>query len=446
MKQINLIKIAMLVLMSSLMLEMNAQGFAGFRTGKNAGVNGVFFNPASIARSNYKWDANLVSIDAGLLFDAVTGIDTIFKKGGKGDVFQDYIKNSFKINAAMNVDVYGLSAMMAIDENSSIAVTSRFRAMANFNDIGGFGKMNENDGVYTFIGEQQQKGSINMWKEVGVSFATTVAKTEKFMMTAGISAKYLTGGANQYGSIDNFSGTANISGEPYLTNTYGRVALGCSVGEFEKGTAKGLATDIGFVIERLNDEDDSKVFKTPYKYRLGVSILDIGAIKYHTNNESYGDYNIHIAPNEKLNIAEIENKNGTELKNYLNSKPAYFTNNNPIQRSYNVSLPTSVLVNLDWAVNRNFFVDVTTLVSLIGKDNLYSSHQANYLSITPRYEGKIFSLYLPVAYNEISTLTAGVGLKLGPVFISSNSFFSSMVNNFNQVDIQAGLRFGFKNI
>ncbi len=445
MKQITLIKLAMLVLMTSLMLELNAQGFAGFKTGKNAGVNGVVYNPASIARSNYKWDVNLLSVDAGVLFDAVTGLDTIFSGSGKGELFQDYVKNSFKINGAMNFDVMGPSGMMAIDENSSIAVTSRFRAMANITDAGGFAKMRENEGNYTFTGEPQQKGNINMWKEIGVSFATTVAKTEKYIITSGISAKYLTGGGNQYISIDNFSGTANTSADPYLTNTYGRIAIGSSVDEFEKGTAKGLGTDMGFVIERRNDEVKGQVFKTPYKFRLGVSILDIGAIKYHTNNESYGDYNIHIAPNEKLNVAELDNKTGTELKNYLDSKTAFFTNNNPSQRSYTVSLPTSALVNFDWAVNRNFFVDVTTQVSLIGKDNLYSAHQTNYVAVTPRYEGRIFSVYLPVAYNEVSKLTAGVGVKLGPVFIGSNSFFTSMADNFNQADIQVGLRLGLKN-
>jgi Family of unknown function (DUF5723) len=444
MKQITLIKITLLLVIATLVKDASAQGFAGFRTGKNAGVNGVFFNPASIARSNYKWDVNLGSIDATFLFDAATGLDTVFKKSGKDELFQDYVKSSFKINGAINLDVYGPSMMMAIDENSSIAITSRFRAMANATDVGGFAKMNENEGLYTFIGEKKQKGNINMWKEIGATFATTLSKTDKYIVTSGISAKYLTGGANKYMSLDNFSGTANVTGEPYLTNTYGRVALGSSVDDFEKGTAKGFGTDIGFVAERLNDEVKGKVFKTPYKYRLGVSILDIGAIKYHTNNESYGDYNIHIAPNEKLILAELDNKTGTELKNYLDNKTGYFTNNNPQQRSYTVSLPTSALVNFDWAINHNFFVDMSTQISLIDKDNLYSAYQTNYVAVTPRYEGRIFSLYLPMAYNEVSKLTAGVGVKFGPLFIGSNSFFTSMADNFNQVDIQLGLRLGLK--
>jgi hypothetical protein len=39
-----------------IILNSNAQNFSSLNVGKNAGVNGLFTNPASIANSNYKWD------------------------------------------------------------------------------------------------------------------------------------------------------------------------------------------------------------------------------------------------------------------------------------------------------------------------------------------------------------------------------------------------------
>ena len=43
-----------------------AQDFSGYRSGNYTGVNGVFFNPANIADSRYRWDFNLFSISTSL--------------------------------------------------------------------------------------------------------------------------------------------------------------------------------------------------------------------------------------------------------------------------------------------------------------------------------------------------------------------------------------------
>jgi len=56
-----------------------AQTYPGYRTGDYTGVNGVFFNPANIADSRYKWDINVFAIDgfvgtnkSGLRFSDIT--------------------------------------------------------------------------------------------------------------------------------------------------------------------------------------------------------------------------------------------------------------------------------------------------------------------------------------------------------------------------------------
>jgi hypothetical protein len=38
--------------------------FNGYRSGNYTGVNGVFFNPANIADSRYRWDFNLFNLSA----------------------------------------------------------------------------------------------------------------------------------------------------------------------------------------------------------------------------------------------------------------------------------------------------------------------------------------------------------------------------------------------
>ncbi len=43
-----------------------AQDFPGYRTSNYTGVNGVFYNPANIADSRYRWDFNLFSISTSV--------------------------------------------------------------------------------------------------------------------------------------------------------------------------------------------------------------------------------------------------------------------------------------------------------------------------------------------------------------------------------------------
>ena len=41
-----------------------AQDFPGYRAGNYTGVNGVFFNPANLADSRYRFDFNLISVSS----------------------------------------------------------------------------------------------------------------------------------------------------------------------------------------------------------------------------------------------------------------------------------------------------------------------------------------------------------------------------------------------
>src|SRR5687767_7701625 len=56
-------KILLSGLLAASAFALNAQSFSGLRTGNYTGVNGVFYNPANIADSRYKYDVNLFSID-----------------------------------------------------------------------------------------------------------------------------------------------------------------------------------------------------------------------------------------------------------------------------------------------------------------------------------------------------------------------------------------------
>jgi Family of unknown function (DUF5723) len=438
MKQ-NIILPLMAVLFITISQNSFAQGFSGARNGKQTGISGVFYNPANIATDNKKWEINIGAGTAGIAFNGMEGTDSVLNRGIKGNVINRYVQSQFKINAAANADLFGPGVRYSFAPGQAVALTTRFRAMGNIHEMGGTISINEGDSIGSFSGLPTQKMSLNAWGELGVSYAATIVNTPKHLFTAGITAKYLYGGVNKYIFAKNLKVEAFGGQNSYLTSTLGRVSIGSSIDDEHKKRGRGWGVDIGFVYEKRNEKKDAH--STPYKYRVSVSVLDVGAIQYSANDTSYGDYNIHIPSGSKFMLNELYNKNGAEIKRHLDAHPAYFTNNEIGRSKYSVSLPASALVSVDVPLNKSLFVEATASLNLVDKNDQYNSFSANYISLTPRFEYKKLAVYTPVTYHAISGVNAGLSVKLGSFYIGSNSLFTMVKENQNkgQFDIHAGI-------
>jgi len=105
-------------------------------------------------------------------------------------------------------------------------------------------------------------------------------------------------------------------------------------------------------------------------------------------------------------------------------------------------LPTTLQANVDWAINRGFFVDLAGQLSFKNKQDIYSPFYSNNITLTPRYEGRAFGIYLPINYNQITNFNAGISLRAGPFFLGSGSVITALLDKSKQADIHFGIRFG----
>lgn len=62
--------------------------------------------------------------------------------------------------------------------------------------------------------------------------------------------------------------------------------------------------------------------------------------------------------------------------------------------------------------------------------------------LTPRYEGKIASFWLPLSYNNLTKWNAGFSVQVGPVFVGSGSVLTALTGDSKQADFHMGVRFG----
>ena len=119
-----------------------------------------------------------------------------------------------------------------------------------------------------------------------------------------------------------------------------------------KFNGQGFGGDIGFVYEyRPNDVDYSMYtndrWANKYKFKIGVSVLDVGMIHFNKTGNLAANYNTDIPAGNQFDLNALNGKSFGEFIPVLNGSP-YFVAGTPQSSSYNVNLPTTVQANIDY--------------------------------------------------------------------------------------------------
>lgn len=441
-------------------LQLQAQDFSGYRISNYAGVNAVFFNPASIADSHFKWDVNLLSLNGSIgnnngdfkLKDLFNTNSNNFKN--------KFLKGSDNINATINADILGPSIMFHLTKKSVIALTSRVRAMGNIKDFDGdFINAIINPTIsttpYNIASTGNSRIVTNYWAEFGATYSREIINKGSNYLSVGATLKYLSGAGNSNVQINQFKTTINADAKGvFVGNTSGTTAIGISGSQlndfsfvnFYRNGNNGMGGDVGIVYEYRPEhamvagpavKDNNK-----YKFKISLSILDIGAIKYSMRENSSGAYNMHINGSDQFYLQQLKDKNIDQIKKILDANPAFFSHLPASDvTTFTAHLPTTLQGDIDYHFKKGFFVNVGGQINLVSKTNPYSAYQYNSVTITPHYEGKLFGIYIPVNYNELSHFNAGLTVRGGMFFIGSGSLITAMAKS-KQVDLYVGFHCG----
>lgn len=422
-------------------LTLNAQSYLGYYHDNYAGVQSVLFNPASIADSNFRADINLFSV-------SITGTNDYYGV----NVF-DLFKGSYNLetqakqfrsdsnNFILNADLLGPSVMFNIKPKHSLALFTRARAVVNIHDINGevFNQLtddfNANQDFNLAAGNFNMTG--NSWGELGLSYAGVFMNKGKHFLKGGLTLKYLQGIANTYTQGDNVTVIYDYNAvlPPSSTiQTTGTLIYGGN-SDFSKSfneldfdsKSSGIGGDLGIVYEY---RPEFKNFTAnEYKLRFGLSVTDIGSIKYDENEEKTYDLN--------QTVTEAQYEGADSMGEFLDNNYTV----TETKDSKKVTLPTALHANVDWNFYRKFYVNVNGDINLIDKKELNSSAFANTISVTPRYETKFLGFYLPLNYMDYRGFQAGAGFRVGPLFVGSGSVITNLISDESKgFDIHAGLK------
>ncbi len=410
-----------------------AQSFIGSTIDNYAGIHSVLINPANAANSRMKLDINLFSASTFVGNDFIS-IDLSDVKNIT-DSFEfdtDAKKNPMANNNFFgNVDILGPSVLFNLNEKSSIAISTRARTFFNLHNIGGelYEIIRSYDEADNFnISMNDLSGVVHAWAEIGLTFGRVVLEKDKHFLKAGATLKYLGGAGGVFGLSPLL--TANYTNNESLTTTgslnYGYTSDFDSQEINFSDVSGGFGADLGVVYEfRETDNLD----ENPYKFRVGLSVTDMGAINYKSTS------NIRYDMNATIDATQFEDKDLEEVleENYKATEALEETK---------FGLPTAIQIFADYSITNRFFVGAQGAFSAKKVSDVPMSNIINSFSVTPRFEMRWISVYSPLSVRQYdSSFAWGFGLRFGPLTIGSSSILTSLISSSSRsVDVYVGLK------
>ena len=424
--------------------------FSGITTSKRIGIINVGLNPSELANLNNHFEVQLFSSSINVSNNKIGFSDILNGNNLENIIF----KGTEPVN--FNVDTEFLGPGFAIKLLKwGFAVTSKGHIKANIIDVDpNLGSALTNSSLNAIGGsalissDKNQRINGTAWGEIGFSAAHKIFENKKHKINAGLTLKLLFPGAFANIGVDKFNGriTDNL-GNLQLTNVNANlnIAYTGSLGnEFTNtsdytksvfGNLQGIATDIGVNYQLLGSGKN-------YKLKIGAALKNIGSMTFKSSSNYSTNYTLAIQGSQQLNLNQFQNTNG--VKNIeqilLNSG---FLNKSAQNRNFKIQLPTVFNFYADIKIITKINITLFTqqkIKSNSGNDQITSQ---NIISATPRFSVGFFEAYIPVAINEISGTTAGIGFRFGGFFLGSNSVLTALSNEGKQADFYTGFRFGF---
>ena len=446
-----------------------AQDFIGMTNSNYSGLYGVGLQPASIVDSRISFDLiiNSTNAELGNTVISVSRNDLLGDSSiGSYLKFRD-VKGDRQVYA--NVNAMGPSAMWHYKHKYYFALTTRTRAIVNIHNVdadmakllsdtyllGDTTALNFSQGLSTSgFGLKAM-----VWGEVGATFGMKILEVGPHYLKGAGTIKYLKSGSSAYFVADDID--YKVIGDSVLSINSAGIKYGIAKGVLENanslidGSRSGLGIDLGIVYEYRPEKDKAKYLYSmdgkddnirydlnKYKYRVGLSILDIGKVGFNTGAVA-SSYNI-----SGQNIA-LESL-GQSIPQIDSTWLATF-NGTKQKDKYSMRLPTAISLQFDYHIWRGLYVNSTTFLGFKQKNIAVS--QLSRFSITPRLESKNAEIAFPMSY-ALKKLNVGMAFRvplpsvLGSHFVfGSNNLFNLIGGNaqITSANVYVGFRYQFNN-
>ncbi len=418
------------------LLPIAAQQYHAIHGSSYAGVSSAFNNPASIGNSLHRWDIQLFSGQTSIY------TNTVYAQSLKNAVLGrkgTYLTNGLQARELnINLDMSMFSAMYRINKKHAVSFAFRGK-MYNHAYVNELNHQDSISSIYSLFKTNRTTPFMELktvnasWGEVNLTYAGAIAETNNSRLTIGgtlqISKSFFGGYANMsklrfresINGIDtNYFAYSGLAEYGYSSNVDVIQNTGVSLSTV-KSFLKQARTSVGLSIglEYLQYDDENDLDKRNYggrlyNYKIGFSIVDIGAQKFN-NSPFTGRF---IGNNRSISPSNIASAfrgvdNAQELRDSLT---VLFDSAQALPAQFNIGNPTRAILNFDKQIKPNFFVN-TQMVVHLGNTKNSANKQTNdysFITITPRWENLNWGIYLPMQYTRDGQAWVGFAIKAGP--------------------------------
>lgn len=440
----------------------------GLTLGNYSGATTMLVNPAMMTNTHDYLSINLISADVFFqnnfayipandytLWDAVN-IKPLPEYGEDNNNFL-YYKNHDLKDVVVNLRIMGPSAMIQLGDHAfGLSTGLRFFTSGNYlpweMPVFGYESLKYKDLHNIKFDDNNFDFQANVWGEVGISYAYNIIKYFDQQLTLGITAKYLMGISGAYTSVENMEYIVQNDSVINIKNLNAEVGFSIPMdydnsdfpdsGPSIKGS--GLGLDIGVVYVKRKYVDNKRWQRLcgqryeEYKYRLGVSILDIGRINYKHNAQlhSYDDVSVLWENYDTLNFHSV-NQMTNDLSEVFYGDPEASLKGD----SFKVGLPTALSVQADVHITKSFFVGAFWIHPL--RLNKHTLRRPAELGVMPRFETRFFEFSVPLSLYEYDDFRVGAAIRLYFLTIGTDNIGTWIgTSNLDGMDIYVSLNLG----
>lgn len=452
-----------------------SQTFNGYVYSNYSGIQGLQINPANAADNRLKAEFSFVGLDFGA-YNNYTGIlkkPTI--EGLKGQLhgqttgvfaaqglnfqdnymYQDSAHTNLK-NASVNLDINMPSFFMSLNNKIGIGFNWRVRTMFNASLVSPQLAHLLYRGLYypplwkVPLEDNDLRVSVNSWAQYGFTFGDVVMDDGKHFMKAGITANFIQGLGAAYIYADNLN--YSFTNDTLLTINESNLEYGHSA-NFEllqsnlkyKFIAKPtIGFDFGVIYEyrphikdfRYDMDGQKNIVrkdKAKYLFKAGLSLLDMGRVKYERSPESKKFYANII----DWNINDFTLDNVGSLDDTIKTR---FNQQTDVS-AFQVTLPLTLAGQFDYNLTHGFFVNFSPFITWKKQKDKNQTRYLTTYTITPRWDWTWAGIAAPLSVNEYKKVNLGVCLRLGPLVLGSNNLGSLLFNDYiSNVNLFAALK------
>lgn len=317
--------------------------------------------------------------------------------------------------------------------------------------------LDDNEEYFRNYSSKNTSVGMMAWNEVGLSLAGTVYNEYFSKIDCGVSVKALFGISAASLKIKNMDYDLLGKDSIFINSSDIISAMSLPIGydtDFSnygdafpdklKYNGYGVAFDIGVTYtEKIKVDDNMRrkkmyaVPKTYYYYKMGISLLDVGAVRFRTNSI----VNELLCRNMFFDLKSLENVTSFQALVDTCSLLIYGDAGRAgISDHFLIGLPSAVCLQFDARMNENIYINASWIQPV--RFFTHSVLRSPQIVLAPRFESRFFDFIMSLSLLDYKRVLMGMSARFAFVTVGTHNLLNLMgLGNSYGLDIYVSLRF-----